>query len=325
MNEKFKKLMNKKIILGVLAIIVAMVFIGITSFIPFIITKDKLQTEEFWTDEIIIIAITIFAMVATMFVGQASNAQNDKSELAKAKVSFKESIVAITNYNFFFQWVKKILQPRDIQYVKERELRKIGIDDYSILQLEDEQIKKLAVGAQKFGDKYYSQITQKQVDIILDLKDGVKRMHLVEPGYYLTISSIDSDKTISEKSGREQFKKTLKLLVSITSKIVLALIPTLIFAALARDLTEGAGGDKAEAWARFLSRLFALVSSAFIGYIVGCQMNDIDADYINLKIIVHNQYIQDTEFTPLSEQELAKEQYYKRLGKKPPEEEAKKE
>lgn len=311
MNDKFRKLLNKKIILGVLAIIVAMVFIGITSFIPFIITKEKLQSAAFWTDEIIIIAITIFAMVATMFVGQASNAQNDKSELAKAKVSFSESVKTILNFNYFSQWVKKVLQPRDIEHIKERELRKIGIDDYTVLKLEDEQIRKLSESAQKYNNRYYSQITEKQAEIILQLKDGVKKLHLVEPNYYLTVSSIESDKTVSEKSGREQFKKTLKLLISIVSKITLALIPTLIFAALARDLTEGAGGDAAEACARFSARMFALISSAFMGYIVGCQMNDIDADYINLRVMVHKQYSQDETFVPMSEQEIAKEEYLK--------------
>lgn len=315
MNDKFKKIFNKKIILGVLAIVIAMVFIGITSFIPFIITKEKLESAVFWTDELIIIAITIFAMVSTMFVGQASNAQNDKSELAKAKVSFVESLKTIVNFNYFSQWVKKVLQPHDINAIKERELRKIGIDDYSILKLEDKEIIELSKNAQKYNDRYYSQITEKQAELILMLKDGVKRIHLVEPEYYLSVSSIESDKTISEKSGREQIKKTLKLIVSIASKLVLTLIPTLIFAALARDLTEGAGGEKAEALARFFSRMFALVSSAFMGYIVGCQMNDIDADYINLRVMVHKQYIQDKEFKPLSDQEIAKQEFVERVKK----------
>ena len=312
-NEMFKKYLNRKVILGVSAILLAIVFIGITSFVPFAITEEKLGSAKFWTDELIIIAITIFAMVAAMFVGQASNAQDPKSELAKAKVGFVESFKLILNMNFFTQWVKRVLQPQDIQSIKERELRKIGIDDYDILKLEDHQIKELAKNAQKYNGNYYSQITEKQALAILDLKDGVKRIHLVEPSYYLTVSSIEADKTDSEKSGKEQFVKTMRLIFSVGSKILLTLIPALIFAALARDL--GAEEDAAEAWATFIARMFALLSSAFMGYLVGCQTNDIDADYINLKSRIHRRYLQDESFKPLSKNELAKQEYIERVKK----------
>lgn len=314
-HESFKKIFNKKIILGLLAILFASVFIVITSFVPFVITKEKLTSEKFWTDELIIVAITIFSMMAAMFVGQASNAQDPRSLIARAKVEFVNSFALIVNMNAFCQWIKKVLQPQDIQSIKERELRKIGIDDYSVLQLEDAEIEELSKNAQKYNGRYYSRITPKQAEKVLKLKDGVKRIHLVEPGYYLTVSSIETDKTDSEKSGREQFVKTIKLVFSVISKIMLTLIPAVIFAALARDLSEGAGADKAEAWATFISRMFALVSSAFMGFIVGCQMNDIDADYINLKTRIHKRYIQDKDFVPISQQEEAKQEYIKRVKK----------
>ena len=310
-TELFKKFSNRKIILGILMIVFAGVFIGITSFIPFIITKEKLASAKFWTDELIIIAVTILSMVSAMFVGQASNAQDARSEIARAKVAFMSSVTTVT-INAFCQWVKKVLQPNDIQAVKERELRKIGVDDYTILKLQDNEIRALAENAQKYGDRYYSQLSLKQVEAILILKDGVKRIHLVEPEYYLTVSSIESDKTTSEKSGREQFVKTVRLTFSIASKIVLALIPAVIFAALARDLSQDAV-DKAEAWATFIARMFALISSAFFGYIIGCQMNDIDADYINLKVSTHKKFKEDTDFHPLSQQELAKKEFVERV------------
>lgn len=321
-NERIKKIANKKILLGVSALLIAVAFIGITSFVPFVITSEKLTSEKFWTDELIVVAIAIFAMVSVMFVGQASNAQDARSELSKSKVEFKESISLITDVNAFFQWVKKVLQPQDIQSIKERELRRIGIDDYTVLYLEDHQIKELAKNAQKFQythdkkteTRYYSKITEQQAKFILDLKDGVKKVNLVEPGYYLSVSSIEIDKTDSEKSGRESAKKTIKLAFSIISKVILILIPAMIFAALARDLTQE-GADLTEAFATFASRIWTLISSAFMGYIVGCQMNDIDADYIRLRIRVHTRYIQDKDFKPMSQQEIAKQEFVERVKK----------
>lgn len=321
-KESIRKLLNRKIILGVSAIAMAIAFIAITSFVPFIITGEKLQSEKFWTDELIIIAITIFALVSVMFVGQASNAQNEKSEIAKSKVEFMESVAKIININAFSQWVKKVLQPSDIECIKERELRRIGIDDYTILYLEDNQIKALVDNPQKFewhnksesGCHYYSKLTEEQAEFILSLKLGVKKLKLVEPGYYLSFSSMDVDKTDSEKSGRETFKKAMKLLISITSKIVITLIPAMILAALARDLSQE-GVDAAEAWATFCARMFALLSSAFMGYMVGCQTNDIDADYIRLRVRVHKRYLQDDNFKPLTQQEEAKQEFVERVKK----------
>lgn len=321
-KESLRKLFNRKIILGVSAIVMAVAFIAITSFVPFIITGDKLSSEKFWTDELIIIAITIFALVSVMFVGQASNAQNEKSQIAHAKVDFKISLAKIVNINAFSQWIKKVLQPSDIQCIKERELRKIGIDDYTILYLEDKEIMALATNPQKYKyhhgkeseERYYGKISQEQAEFIVSLKNGTKKIKLVEPGYYLSVSSIDVDKTDSEKSGRESKKKAIKLVISIASKIVITLIPAMILAALARDLTQE-GVDAAEAWATFCSRMFALLSSAFMGYMVGCQMNDIDADYINLRVRVHSRYLQDINFKPLDQQAEAKKEFVERVKK----------
>jgi hypothetical protein len=315
-NETFKRVFNKKIILGVLTILMAAVFIGITSFVPFLIKPENIGTAEFWTNELIIVAITILALFSALFVGQASNAQNPQSQLARAKVRFVASRDNISNRNAFCQWIKKVLQPRDIQAIKERELRILGIDDYTILKLEDGQIKSLAENPQKFNDRYYSQLDKRVVEAVLALKEGVKRIKLVEPGYYLTVSSIDSDKTISEKSGREQKVKTIKLIVSVLSKIILTLIPAMIMAMFVKEVVEGAAdGQAAEAAAKFTSRMFALVSSAFYGYFVGCQTNDIDADYINLKSDVHKDFEEDKDFVAVDQQELAKQEFIERVKK----------
>lgn len=317
-QDTLTKLLNKKIILGVLAMLIAIVFIAISSFVPFIITKEKLGTAKFWTDELIIVAITIFATIATLFIGQAGNAQKEMSEIAKAKVEFKNSKDLLKNkFTQFSQWVKRVLQPQDIQAIKERELRKVGITDYVVLLLDDEEVIQLnSISISKVfpgEDKphYFSKLNEKQVKKVLDLKDGVKRIHLVEPQYYLTAKSLGSDKTISEQSGNENTKKTYNLSLSLISKIILTLMFAVIIAALAKDMSEGAGDDAAQLWVTFISRMFALISSSFLGYSVGCQSNDIEAEYIRLRVTVHTLYLEDKTFVPEDEQELAKQEFLK--------------
>lgn len=314
-SDKLSKLLNRKIILGVLALSLVIVFICVSSFIPFVITKERLTTAKFWTDELIIVAITIFATLATMFIAKASNAQNERSELAKARVAFVNSKLRIkAQFSKFSQWVKKVLQPNDIQAIKERELRSVGITDYTVLLLEDEDIEQLrTISINKplpgtTEDHYYSKLNNKQCDKILNLKDGIKKK-FVEPQYYLTAKTLGADKTISEQSGNENVKKTFALSLSLISKIILTLMFAVVIGALARDLSEGAGGDQAQKWVTFISRMFALVTSMFLGWIVGCQANDIEAEYLLLRVTVHDLYLEDTNFVPDDEQEIARQEY----------------
>ena len=68
-------------------------------------------------------------------------------------------------------------------------------------------------------------------------------------------------------------------------------------------------------WGQLVARLLALVSSSFMGYIVGCQINDIDAEYIEMRIVVQNMFLQDKEFKPIDTQEEAKQEFIERVKK----------
>lgn len=312
-TEKVKKYMNRKILLGVSSLLICVALIAVCSFVPFIIDPSRWQTTEFLTDELIIVAIVIFAMVATMFIGQASNAQNENSNLAKSRVSFFASVVKVVNINAFNQWIRKVMQPNDIQNMQQRIMRQVGIEDFSVLKLEFAEIRALLETPQKYGDRYYKGLSQKQIDTIIDIKNGKYKVVLVEPEYYLSVKNLIDPRTITERSSKEGLKKGLYLTRSIVARVVLTVITAMIFASLMRDL--GAEGDAAEATLKFISRLWAMISSAFMGYIVGCQINDIDAEYINMRVTVHNMFLQDKDFTPIDEQEEAKQAFIDRVKK----------
>ena len=314
---------NRKIILGLFTFLCAIGIVAMCSFFPFIIDPTRWQTEEFLSDELIIVAIVIFSIVCMMMISQASNAQNPMSKLAKARVKFlgkteggahiEGSVERITKHDkisAFSQWVKKVLQPRDIQSAKERILVRAGIDDFTVLSLSEAELKALLRKPQKYGDRFYDVITKKQY---LDIKRAKNlKFTLVDPTYYLTCSSISSDKTITEKSGRESIKKGTLLTWSIASKTILTVIIAMIFASLVYDTTAGDLG--ATAWMKFASRMFSMATSSFMGFMVGCQMNDIDADFIDTKCLAHDEFFEDKDFKPLSQQELAREAFAKRVA-----------
>ena len=314
-TEKIKKMMNRKVLLGISALLVCVAVIAVCSFVPFIIDPKRWQTAEFLTDELIIVAIVIFAMVATMFIGQAGNAQNEKSNLSKARAKFFITVAKIVNINAFSQWVRKKMQPTDIENMKKRVMRQVGIEDFTVLSLEHSEIKALLETPQKYGERYYKGLSQVQIDTVLALKNGDKKykVDLVEPEYYLSVKNLVDPRTITERSSKEGYKKSVFLAKNIIGRVVLTVITAMIFASLMRDLN--AKVDAGEATLKFLSRLWALVSSAFMGYITGCQINDIDAEYIEMRVTVHEMFLSDTDFVAVDQQEEAKQAFKDRVLK----------
>lgn len=312
-SERIKKVFNRKILLGASSLLVCVLLIAICSFVPFIIDPRRWQTTEFLTDELIITAIVIFSMVSAMFIGQASNAQNENSKIAKARAKFLELVKEIVDLFGFSQWVKKVLQPRDIRAIKERKVRALGVEDLSVLDLENNEIKSLEETPQKYNDRFYKGLTKQQVQGILAIKNDKIKIALVEPEYYLSVNNLIDNRTISERSGKEGIVKGLYLTRSIVFKVILGIVTAMIFASLMRDLT--ASQDIGIAFQKFFSRLWAMVSSVFMGYLVGCQINDIDAEYIEMRITVQKMYLQDKDFKPMTQQEAARQEFVDRVKK----------
>lgn len=322
--EKVKTNLNKKILLGIFSIGMCLGLIIVCSFVPFVIKPERWQTNEFLTDELIISAIVIMSMVSVIFIGQAGNAQNPNSRVAKTRVEFFSSLKIVTekNVNAFRQWVRKRLQPEDIQTIKERKLRELGIDDLLILELDNNQLFELTNAAQRYPipraesledqkGRYFRQITKEQYKGILSVKRTEFNIHFVEPEYYLSVKNLTDTRTVSERAINESKKKRFYLSSSIISKLIITVVSAMIFASLVRDLS--ATVDKAAAWAKFVSRLWAMITSSFMGYIVGCQINDIDAEYIEMRVQVHTRYLQDAEFKPLTQQEEARQEFVNRI------------
>jgi len=309
MNLK-KIISNRKILLGLISLVACLGVIIVTSFWPFILDPKNLKST-FLTDELIIVSITIFSMMSMVFVGQASNAQNPESKLAKAIVKFRETIKLIVSRSAFKQWIKKVFQPNDIKAIKIRNLRALGIERDEYLELSIPQIKALKDTAQKYDGVFYKSLTKEQVDGLLKIKTNKKQISLVEPEYYLTFKALESNKTISEKSGNEDKKKLSIISLDLLGKIVMSLLIAFVFGSLAYDALTQIGG--AQAAMNFFSRVWALISSAFLGYSTGCKINDIDADYILMRCEVHVQFSEDKTFKPLTEEEEAKEEFKNRV------------
>ena len=307
-----RPLQNRKIMLGVGALICFASIIALCSFFPFVIDPSRWQTEEFLSDELIVAAIVIFSIICLMFIAQAGNAMNPKSKIAQARVRFSSSVERIFSskrISAFSQWVRKALQPRDVRAAEERLVSRAGVEDPTTLDLTDAELRALVGTPQKYGDRFYKGITKRQIREIMRAKR--LKFSLVDPSYYLSCSKSSSDRTPTEQSAQEGRKKTALLAWSIASKIAVTVVVAMIFTSLVYDSANGV--PAAKAWMKFASRIASMASSSFMGYMIGCQMNDIDAYYIELKCLVHDEFFEDSSFKPKAQQEEAREAFAQRV------------
>lgn len=293
---------NKKVTLGLATVGLIVAIIVVSSFWPFILDPSRILTSEWLSDELIITVITISVTIAMMSVAQAANAAKDKSELAKAKVEFAESMKRIDDRAALFQWIKKVLQPADRREIAEREMAKLLIP-YAVYELEEPEILALTK-AQKYGDRFYGPYSEASLKEVIRLKKRIAGRKFVSPNYYTSVKALGTTMTLSEQAANESKKKTLTIVVDLGTRILLTWVGASILGSLVRDLTQQ-GGSTAEAWMRFLSRMFAFGSSVYLGYFMGCKMNDIDAYYIRKRVEVHTMYRQDRDFKPVDESKEA--------------------
>jgi hypothetical protein len=311
--EKLKILLNKKVVLGTVALVMALVVICVCSFIPYTLKPENLNSSKFITDSAINGSITILCMVSTVFIAQANNAQDPRSNIAKNRVKFKQTrdeidIVGIYNFK---QWIKQVQQPRDIRDSKEQMLMRIGIDDFTVLDLSVPQLEQLTV-AQIYDNVPYAALTPQQIKEVIRIKTNGVSYKLVPPEYYLSAKAILENKNRSERAANEGKKKALTLIVSISTKVLLALVFSAIWAMLVRDVLQDEI-DITESIATLFSRLLNFFTSVFMGYLVGCQINDIDAEYIDMKEQTQREFLNDKNFEHKSIKEIAKDQVIDRL------------
>lgn len=308
--EMADKYVNKKIMLGGMALLFGIAMIVLFTFVPYSWQPERLASNEFITDTLIIVAITLMGMVCLIFISQATNANNKASKIAQSMSAFKTSKEKIADKHAFKQWIKSVQQPKDLQDIKERILMKVGVDDMSILKLSEPDIKALLDTPQKYDGEFYPALNKDQIRACLAVKRGVK-VRFPVPEVYLSAKAVLDDRTTSERLSSEGAKKRNYALISIVSKVVVTLVISMIFTMFVRDLTSEM--DTMEAAGKFATRMANLCTSGFMGFIVGGQLNDIDAEYVDLRVEVFEEFLADKSFKPLSVKEEAKQQFAERV------------
>lgn len=314
-----KQYTNKKTVLAFLSFIMVL-SITILSAVPeFMIDPSQVFTSRFITKLIMTLIIGITSLVAFIAIGGTSNSTNANSEIYKAREDFRASVKDIlTNcYTAFKQWVERVRRPAKQLEVDKRILRHAGITNMKYLDLDECELRNLTLAPDKeLGETYgVRQITQEQYDVIMSIKNGKTSMKFLAVDDYLLEKTMGIDQTDEETLVNQFKKRNFMFGEKVGSRVLIIVVVAVTFgcigwstaASIAEDMTV-AQRIFTTAW-DVLTKLATALSSAFIGFFDGAKFNDFDATYLRLKINVHKQFKDDKEFKPLTEQELAKEEY----------------
>lgn len=310
-TEKINVLKNKKILLGLLACLFGLCVIVITSVVPLVLKPENWGTPSFVSDLIINCAIAVIAMVGLIMVGISYNALQPNSKLAKAIVEFKESVATRIDPRLiaFIQWIKQVLEPNDQQDTYRKALKSVKITDTDYLKLTEPQLLALLKEPLKLEEHYYSQLNKKQYKVLTDILNGKYEIDFVDPWDWTKNSKYATTKNHSEKQSTRQKKKTSVLLYQVGFRLIVVIVISLIATGLVKDTQAQISTE--EIMLKLFLRLFNFFGSAFLGFGVGCLINDFDAEYLLDKIDVHKEFESDKTFVAKTDQELKKEEYIK--------------
>jgi hypothetical protein len=316
-----KKYANKKTILAFLSFIIVLAITVLSSIPEFVVNPSQILTSRFLTKLIMTLIIGVTSLVCFILIGGTSNGLNQMSEIYKAREAFRASALDIikNHYAAFKQWVERVRRPAKQKEVNQRVLRHAGITNMAYLDLDECALRDLVKAPNKeLGDKYgVLQITQKQFKVIMAIKTGKTAMRFLNVDDYILEKTMGIEQTDEEVLVNQFAKRNWMFGERIGSRILVLVVGAVTFGCIGWSTVQSLDGDISVAQRTFtiiwdiLTKIATAITSAFIGFVDGGKFNDFDASYLQIKVNVHSQYREDKDFKPLTDQELAREEYVK--------------
>lgn len=314
-----KKYVNKNNLFAFGAYALSLLLVLVASIPDIIISPERVFTMDFLTKELIAIIITIVSMTCFVFIGRNNNQMQPLSEYNIARGEFKKTRDIIQNddnlFSGFEQWIENKFEEQEQKRKDKRLLKSKGIKDFSYLDLDYNELNELKEHSIKKDNHYYKQINEEQYKMLIAILNGKTRIGFIKWTDYLSDRTYGEELEISEILSNENRATVRFMATSIISKVVMGVLIASIFASITIDLSKSDSMTQEEVvWTtiiNLLQRLFNATWSAFLGNRTGKELNDRSAVYLNYKSTVHKMYLKDKDFKPLSEQELARQDYLK--------------
>lgn len=178
----------------------------------------------------------------------------------------------------------------------------------NVIKKEDKKTKK---------DVYIDQIKPYQVEAVKHVLGGDFQLDAPNSSYYLTAIS-DKHNGLSIFELGNAYQKDIKQTKNVNRAVKLG--ASVVISAFMAALTvyDLMGGDSLQAWMKLISRITALCTSLFSGFLSAKAMVSIESKIIKNKVICLGMYLTDVKtgvFMPKNKEEIVKEKYEEQVKK----------
>jgi len=305
-TEHLKKFINKKIIVSIGSIIALFLSIVIMTLVQADFDFNKALNNS--SNLVINSAIAISSIICGYYLFQSYLYNNPKGEYQMAALDFRKSRLEYEKHsNVFSDWHNDVYYPRERKAVFEDILRRCGIQQMEVLDLDITEIKSLLNKPQKIKDKIFMSLTEEQVKILMKIKTGKILVNKLPDDYFYDIRGLFSNKRAYVRANKEGITKSSRFTYQIVSKILMGVITTTVFAGLIYNEET----DTKQMWLNLVTRLYTMFSNILYGYIVSRNTMLVELYFIKYKTHVLQLFNIDVKngFKAKSIEEKALEEY----------------
>lgn len=315
---KIKSFVNKKVLVAVGGAISLFVSIVVMTLVQAgfnwsdIVNNVDGARDLFLSNLTINTAISIASMICGYYLFQNWTYNNPKGEYQVSAIAYRtEKLLYDKTSNKFADWHNDVYYPQEKQAEFEDIMRKSGIQQKEVLDLDMTQVKSLLGKPQKYGDKFYMSLTQEQLDTIIRIKSGKIVINKLPDDYFYNIRGMFSKKRAYIRAGREGAIKSSRFAYQIVSKVIMGVMTTSIFA----GLVASKDGVDEQAWINLLIRLYTLFANGLYGGVIATNMLLVELYFIHYKTHVLQLFNRDVEngYTTKTIEEKAKEEFTNRV------------
>lgn len=312
------KYVSKETLFVFAALFCMCIIIVFTSLVNAGFDMEKVFEKENISNAIINAAITIFGTVAAVPAGTVATKQRRNPDGSLGRF--------IQDFNAY-NAVREKVEPKRLafnqwhakQYLNELRQKKLDVllaagivQADAILKLTHEQVKTLTV-SQRFeidGEPLYIKaLTNDQINVCLKVVSGKVKVHKLPDFYFLYVDG-KSSRSFYDQAYYETREANTTFVVNLTTKIFIGFVITSIFTGLVILGKEDISNEEfiMRAVITIAARVFNALTSTLWGWLLGQEMVYKQCYYINGRTQFLELFLNDTEFTPLSIEEQAREE-----------------
>lgn len=277
-----------------------------------------INDSTFWGNLLVALALCIYTLYFGISESLNYYRKKDGGRYQNAINNFKNirEIVAKKD-NEFSQWLEKYYQKNKRDYFNAI-LSIHGNINPCVLDLDIHELDNLSKPFKKNWDNtefegrpdtYFRSLTEEQIEAIRDIMKGKIRVERIPDDFFKTFNGKILVSEYLEQSSQSK-SNTRRYILLILFRVILLIMVSFIFAICGVKISEATSTEEVvNRIVNTLSRILNMFSGFTYGFSLGRLMVVNSCIQIEYKSRVNNEFNNDKTFIPLSEEEVAKQEY----------------